>query len=202
MATSATKRSAVAAPDEADLRAKRLRRLGELLDEYGEDKNLMGDVEVVVAGGVAHRVANPLLLAQSEVFRGMLTSGFREAAQRRIQLPDMSVDCWRTLQAYLQRGEVRVESSTTAVEVGVLHRGQRDGRHRRQAHARAGRRGDRAPGERLPLFRQGRVRDVPGQHDQLPLLPHQPQPHAALMPASGTATNADPKYVHATRHFR
>ena len=79
----ATKRSA---PDEADTRAKRHRRLGELVEAFGDDENLMGVVEVV-AGGVAHRV-NPLLLAQSEVFRAMLTSGLREAAQRRIELPD------------------------------------------------------------------------------------------------------------------
>ena len=49
----ATKRSADGAPDEADREAKRLRRLGELLAEYGADKNLMGSfVDVVIAGGV------------------------------------------------------------------------------------------------------------------------------------------------------
>ena len=110
-----TKRRAPGASDEADVKAKRSRRLVELIDEYGEDENLMGVVEVV-AGGVAHRVVNPLLLAQSEVFRGMLTNGLREAAQRRIELPDMSVECWQALYAYLQRGCVRVESSN-AVEV-------------------------------------------------------------------------------------
>ena len=47
----ATKRSADGAPDEADREAKRLRRLGELLAEYGADANLMGSfVDVVIAG--------------------------------------------------------------------------------------------------------------------------------------------------------
>ena len=87
----ATKRRALGAPDEADVKAKRSRRLVELMDEYGEDEGLIQGVVEVVAGGVAHRVVNPLLLAQSEVFRGMLTNGLREAAQRRIELPDMSV---------------------------------------------------------------------------------------------------------------
>ena len=50
----ATKRSAGGAPDEADREAKRLRRVGELLAQYGDDENFMGAVEVV-AGGVVHR---------------------------------------------------------------------------------------------------------------------------------------------------
>ena len=46
----------------------------------------------------------------------MLTNGLREAAQRRIELPDMTADCWRALYAYLRGGDVRVESAT-AVEL-------------------------------------------------------------------------------------
>ena len=57
----------------------------------------------------------PLLLAQSDVFRWMLTSGLREAAQRRIELPNMSVDCWRALPPICSTA-ARVEKST-AVEV-------------------------------------------------------------------------------------
>ena len=94
--------------------AKRARRL-ELAAEHGDDEDLMGDVEVV-AGGVVH-CAKPLLLAQSEVFDAMLTSGLREATQRRIELPDMSADCWRALYAYLQSGDASVEESATAVEL-------------------------------------------------------------------------------------
>ena len=109
----ATKRSAYLLPD-ADLKAKRLQRLGQLLEEYGADANLIEAVEVF-AGGVTFRVSS-VLLAQSDVFRGMLTNGLQEAAQRRIELPDMSADCWRALQAYLQQGCVRVDSAT-AVEV-------------------------------------------------------------------------------------
>ena len=78
------KRSTV---DDAGVKRERLRRLDELVAENGNDESLMGGFVDVVAGGVAHRV-NPLLLAQSEVFRAMLTSGLREAAQRRIELPD------------------------------------------------------------------------------------------------------------------
>ena len=110
----ATKRSATGTPDDADLKAKRLQRLGQLLEEYGADANLIEAVEVF-AGGVTFRVSS-VLLAQSDVFRGMLTNGLQEAAQRRIELPDMSADCWRALQAYLQQGCVRVDSAT-AVEV-------------------------------------------------------------------------------------
>ena len=94
--------------------AKRVRRL-ELAAEHGDDEDLMGDVEVV-AGGVVH-CAKPLLLAQSDVFHAMLTSGLREATQRRIELPDMSADCWRALYAYLQSGDAHVEESATAVEL-------------------------------------------------------------------------------------
>ena len=118
--SSATKRRADGARSSCDtesegLRAKRSRRLLELVDEYGEDENFMGVVEVV-AGGVVHRM-NPLLLAQSDVFRGMLTSGLREATQRRIELPDMSAACWQALRRYLKSGDARVESPTVAVEV-------------------------------------------------------------------------------------
>ena len=111
----ASKRGAGGAPDGSGVDTKRLRRLGELLAEFGRDETLMGAVEVVV-GGVVHRV-NRLLLAQSEVFRVMLTTGLREAAQGRIELPDVSAECWQALDAYLQNGEVRVESPTVAVEV-------------------------------------------------------------------------------------
>ena len=58
----ATKRSAEGAPDDEDREAKRLRRLGELLAEYGADANMIEPVDVVIAGGVVHRVM-PLLLA-------------------------------------------------------------------------------------------------------------------------------------------
>ena len=113
----APKRSGVAAHDEAEFEAKRCRRLGQLVAEYGEDQTLMGSVTIVV-GGVEHvDVVNRLVLAQSEVFRGMLTNGLREATQGRIELPDMSADCWRALHAYLQSGDVSVEESATAVEV-------------------------------------------------------------------------------------
>ena len=53
------------------------------------------------AGGVTFRVSS-VLLAQSDVFRGMLTNGLQEAAQRRIELPDMSADCWRALYARIR----------------------------------------------------------------------------------------------------
>ena len=111
----APKRSRVAAHDDAAFEAKRCRRLGQLVAEYGADENLIEPVEVVV-DGVVHRMS-AVLLAQSDVFRGMLTGGLREATQRRIELRDMSAACWAALRAYLQSGEVRVEESATAVEV-------------------------------------------------------------------------------------
>ena len=73
----------------AGVKREQAQHLFELVAEYGNDESLMGGFVDVVAGGVAHRV-NPLLLAQSEVFRAMLTSGLREAAQRRIELPETS----------------------------------------------------------------------------------------------------------------
>ena len=48
----ATKRSAEGAPDDEDREAKRLRRLGELLAEYGADANMIEPVDVVIAGGL------------------------------------------------------------------------------------------------------------------------------------------------------
>ena len=84
----ATKRKR-SAGDEAAIHREQAQRLFELVAEHGNDESLMGGFVDVVAGGVAHRV-NPLLLAQSEVFRAMLTNGLREAAQRRIELPDTS----------------------------------------------------------------------------------------------------------------
>ena len=55
------KRSAAGDPDDANFEAKRIRRLGELLAEYGDDEDLGAGFVEVVAGGVTHR-ASPLLL--------------------------------------------------------------------------------------------------------------------------------------------
>ena len=56
--------AASGADAEAEFEAKRCRRLGQLLAEYGDDANLIEAVDVVIAGGVTFRV-NPLLLAQT-----------------------------------------------------------------------------------------------------------------------------------------
>ena len=54
----ATKRSAGGAPDEADREAKRLRRVGELLAQYGDDENFMGAVEVVAPRVACHEAGS------------------------------------------------------------------------------------------------------------------------------------------------
>ena len=46
----APKRSRVAAHDDAAFEAKRCRRLGQLVAEYGADETLMGSVTIVVCG--------------------------------------------------------------------------------------------------------------------------------------------------------
>ena len=66
------------APDDVEAKRCRLERLGELVAKYGDDANLIEPVDVVIAGGVTFRVM-PLLLAQSDVFRGMLTSASRNS---------------------------------------------------------------------------------------------------------------------------